>query len=263
MEGAHPLADLAPRDVVAKEIERQMRQYEIDHVFLDARGISNFNERFPTISSSCLEHGIDPTKDLIPVAPASHYASGGIRVDLNGRSTVPGLYACGETACTGAHGANRLASNSLLEGLVFGARIAFDIAISIRRDKSVAPDRRKPILIDASARRRIQEAMSRGAGVVRSKESLTRAQAELHAIRALESTDAHTASWETTNLLLLAEAIVEAALKREESRGSHWREDFPSRDDRWLVRIEEWLVDGELRSTTAPLTVHESGERRW
>ena len=263
MEGAHPLADLAPRDVVAKEIERQMRKYEIDHVFLDARGISNFNERFPTISSSCLEHGIDPTKDLIPVAPASHYASGGIRVDLNGRSTVPGLYACGETACTGAHGANRLASNSLLEGLVFGARIAFDIAISIRRDKSVAPDRRKPILIDASARRRIQEAMSRGAGVVRSKESLTRAQAELHAIRALESTDAHTASWETTNLLLLAEAIVEAALKREESRGSHWREDFPSRDDRWLLRIEEWLVDGELRSTTAPLTVHESGERRW
>ena len=263
MEGTHPLADLAPRDVVAKEIERQMRKYDLDHLFLDARGIKNFIERFPTIYHSCLEHGIDPTKDLIPVAPASHYASGGIRVDLNGRSTVPGLYACGETACTGAHGANRLASNSLLEGLVFGARIAFDIAISIRRDKKVSPDRRRAILIDANARRKIQEAMSRGAGVVRSKESLTKTQQELHEIRRLASTDAHTASWETTNLLLLAEAIVASALEREESRGSHWREDFPSRDDRWLVRIEEWLVDGELRSTKAPLTVHESGERRW
>jgi succinate dehydrogenase/fumarate reductase flavoprotein subunit len=99
--------------------------------------------------------------------------------------------------------------------------------------------------------------------VVRSKESLTKAKEDLISIRSLASTDAHTASWETTNLLLLAEAIVDAALKREESRGSHWREDFPSRDDRWLVRIEEWLVDGELKSTTAPLTVHESGERRW
>lgn len=263
MKDAHPLADLAPRDVVAKEIERQMRLHGRDHLFLDARGIENFTERFPTIYHSCREHGIDPTKDLIPIAPASHYASGGIRVDLNGRSTVPGLYACGETACTGAHGANRLASNSLLEGLVFGARIAFDIALSIKRDKKIAFDRRQPILIDSGARRRIQEAMSRGAGVVRSRESLESVVKELQEVRAMSSTDAHTASWETTNLLLLAEANVTAALLREESRGSHWREDFPKPDDRWLIRIEEWLVNGELKSTTAPLTVHESGDRRW
>ncbi|MGA1706547.1 MAG: L-aspartate oxidase [Candidatus Nanopelagicaceae bacterium] len=263
MQGAHPLADLAPRDVVAKEIERQMRAFDIDHVFLDARGIENFAARFPTIHHSCLEHGIDPTKDLIPVAPASHYASGGIRVDLNGRSTVPGLYACGETACTGAHGANRLASNSLLEGLVFGARIAFDIALSIKREKKIATDRRRPLLIDAKARRRIQEAMSRGAGVVRSESSLKKVAAELREVRSLTSTDAHTASWETTNLLLLAEAIVVAALKREESRGSHWREDFPNSESKWLVRIEEWLVDVHLNSTLSPLTVHESGDRRW
>ncbi|MGA1279863.1 MAG: FAD-binding protein, partial [Candidatus Nanopelagicaceae bacterium] len=227
------------------------------------RSIENFAARFPTIHHSCLEHGIDPTKDLIPVAPASHYASGGIRVDLNGRSTVPGLYACGETACTGAHGANRLASNSLLEGLVFGARIAFDIALSIKREKKIATDRRRPILIDAKARRKIQEAMSRGAGVVRSESSLKKVAAELREVRSFTSTDAHTASWETTNLLLLAEAIVVAALKREESRGSHWREDFPNSESKWLVRIEEWLVDGALNSSLSPLTVHESGDRRW
>lgn len=260
---AHPLKDLAPRDVVAKEIERQMRANGVDHVFLDARGIKGFAERFPTINQSCLEHGIDPTKDLIPVAPASHYASGGIRVNLNGRSTVPGLYACGETACTGAHGANRLASNSLLEGLVFGSRIAFDIALSLKKDKKIAPDRRRPILIDPSARRKIQEVMSREAGVVRSKASLNRAKDELFKLRELQSEDPHTASWETTNLLLLAETIVSAALLREESRGSHWREDFPSSDDAWLVRIEEWLVDGQLHSRHAPLSVSEGVEWRW
>jgi L-aspartate oxidase len=261
MVGAQPLADLAPRDVVAKEIERQMRAFDIDHVFLDARSIVNFQGRFPTIYHSCIEHGIDPSKDLIPVAPASHYASGGIRVDLNGRSTVPGLYACGETACTGAHGANRLASNSLLEGLVFGARIAFDIALSLKREQKIVSDHRSPVLIDAKARRRIQEAMSRGAGVVRSRESLSRAQAELREVRSMTTSEAHTGSWETTNLLLLAEAIVEAALMREESRGSHWREDFPHPDPKWLLRIEEWLVDGVLKRATAPLTVHESGDR--
>lgn len=264
MEQAHPLKDLAPRDVVAKEIERQMRRQGIDHVFLDARSIKNFAERFPTIYQSCMDHGIDPTKDLIPVAPASHYSSGGVRVDLNGRSTVPGLYACGETACSGAHGANRLASNSLLEGLVFGARIAFDIALSLKKGKQIAPDRRMPILVAASARRSIQEVMSREAGVVRSRESLERAKKELESISTQSSDDPHTASWETTNLLLLAKAIVSAALIREESRGSHWREDFPSSDDAWLVRIEEWLADRELHSRLAPLTLHENeASRDW
>jgi L-aspartate oxidase len=255
MENLHPLKDLAPRDIVAKEISRQMANESAKHVWLDAREIENFEERFPTIFQSCRDHGIDPRKDLIPVAPASHYASGGIRVDLNGRSSIAGLYACGETACTGAHGANRLASNSLLEGLVFGSRIAFDIALSLKRDRKIAKDLREPILIEASARRRIQEVMSEGAGVVRSKDSLEKALAELMEIRKMSSADPFIDSWECTNLYFLAEAIVRAALLRSESRGSHWREDFPQPDDRWLVRIEEQLVDRELISSQTPLSL--------
>ena len=124
MQGLHPLAELAPRDVVAISIMRMMNEEKTQHVWLDVRHLAGFKDRFPTIYQSCISHGIDPLQSLIPVAPASHYASGGVRVDLNGRTSVAGLYACGETACSGVHGANRLASNSLLEGLVFSARIA-------------------------------------------------------------------------------------------------------------------------------------------
>ncbi|HEY0773702.1 MAG TPA: L-aspartate oxidase, partial [Nocardioidaceae bacterium] len=130
MEGVHPLADLAPRDVVAKAIMRRMRETGVEHVWLDARhfGAEKWERRFPTILASCRAHGLDPVTDLIPVAPACHYASGGVATDLDGRSSVRGLYACGEVACSGVHGANRLASNSLLEGLVFSRRIAAALA---------------------------------------------------------------------------------------------------------------------------------------
>ena len=130
MVGQHELAELAPRDVVAKGIMRRMRETGAAHVWLDARhlGAETWARRFPTILESCRSHGIDPVTQLIPVAPACHYASGGIRTDLEGRTSVPGLYACGEVACTGVHGANRLASNSLLEGLVFAERIGADLA---------------------------------------------------------------------------------------------------------------------------------------
>ncbi len=126
MTGAHELADLAPRDVVAKAILRRMRETGADHVWLDARhfGAETWRVRFPTINATLLSLGVDPARDLIPVVPACHYASGGVRMDLSGESSLPGLFACGEAACTGVHGANRLASNSLLEGLVFGHRIA-------------------------------------------------------------------------------------------------------------------------------------------
>ena len=126
----HPLADLAPRDVVAKAIHRRMRERGDDHVLLDARHLGEelLLQRFPTIVARCREAGVDPVTEPIPVAPAAHYASGGVRTDLDGRTDVPGLYACGEVACTGVHGANRLASNSLLEGLVFAARIGDDLA---------------------------------------------------------------------------------------------------------------------------------------
>ena len=130
MVGRHELAELAPRDVVAKGIFERMRDTGTEHMYLDGRafGAQMWMTRFPTILAACREHGIDPVTEPIPVAPAAHYASGGVRTDLRGRTRVNGLYACGEVACTGVHGANRLASNSLLEGLVFAERIAADIA---------------------------------------------------------------------------------------------------------------------------------------
>ena len=131
MKDVHPLGELAPRDVVAIAIMNKMVATGQSHVWLDVRHLEGFEKRFPTIYASCIAHGIDTSKDLIPVAPASHYASGGVRVDLSGRTSVKGLYACGETACSGVHGANRLASNSLLAGLVFSARIASDIAATM------------------------------------------------------------------------------------------------------------------------------------
>ena len=136
MQGQHALADLAPRDVVAKAILRRMRETGAEHVWLDARhfGAEKWRVRFPTILATLTSLGIDPVDQLIPVAPAAHYASGGIATDLHGRTSVAGLYACGEAACTGVHGANRLASNSLLEGLVFGRRIAADIADAVAAD---------------------------------------------------------------------------------------------------------------------------------
>ncbi|WP_406137557.1 L-aspartate oxidase [Streptomyces sp. NBC_01089] len=129
MTGQHELAELAPRDIVAKAITRRMQEQGTEHMYLDGRhfGAEMWERRFPTILAACRSHGIDPVTEPVPVAPAAHYASGGVRTDLHGRTTVPGLYACGEVACTGVHGANRLASNSLLEGLVFAERIADDI----------------------------------------------------------------------------------------------------------------------------------------
>ena len=133
MVGRHPLAELAPRDVVAKGVITAMLETGADHVWLDARhlGADFLQRRFPTIVARCREFGFDPATQLVPVAPAQHYASGGVRTDLHGRSSLPGLYACGEVSCTGVHGANRLASNSLLEGLVFGHRIAVDLADAV------------------------------------------------------------------------------------------------------------------------------------
>ncbi len=239
MKDIHPLADLAPRDIVAKEISRQMAKSGAKHVWLDARAIADFAERFPTINASCMEIGVDPRRDLIPVAPASHYASGGIRTDLNGHSSVPGLYAVGETACTGAHGANRLASNSLLEGLVFGARIAEDIAKHLPSSESPIAEDPIEILISPSVRGDLQRAMSRGAAVVRSGSSLTEVLNRLDRLKDATTIYANVEAWETTNLYLLATAIARSALERKESRGSHWREDFPESSESWRKRIHQ------------------------
>jgi len=232
MVGQHELAELAPRDVVAKAIHRVMAAEGSDHVWLDARHVPEVTVRFPTITAYCREAGIDPSADLVPVAPAAHYASGGVRTDLHGRTSIAGLYACGEVACTGVHGANRLASNSLLEGLVFARRIAADIARDL-------PEQVEPVVAggaatwcaDPAVRPALQRAMSRGAGVVRSAASL--AGALVDGGRAAPNT----ASWEVTNLQTVAAALVVAAARRQETRGCHWREDFPEAADGWLGHL--------------------------
>ncbi|GAA0379850.1 hypothetical protein GCM10009530_33140 [Microbispora corallina] len=242
MRGVHELADLAPRDVVAKAIMRRMDETGADHVYLDARhfGEEKWRTRFPTILAVCREHGIDPVTEPIPVAPAAHYASGGVRTDLYGRTTVPGLYACGEVACTGVHGANRLASNSLLEGLVFGERIAADLAAADLAPGEPAGDGRPEGLVDPRTRQRVQNHMSRGAGVLRSDASLAQVARALRDARWTPvAVEPCTGSWEATNLLTVATALVAAAAEREETRGSHWREDHPERDDdHWRLHID-------------------------
>ncbi|MEW2073631.1 L-aspartate oxidase [Streptomyces sp. NPDC012403] len=247
MQGQHELAELAPRDIVAKGIMRRMREQDTEHMYLDARhfGAEMWEHRFPTILAACRAHGIDPVTEPVPVAPAAHYASGGVRTDSHGRTTVPGLYACGEVACTGVHGANRLASNSLLEGLVYAERIAADIARAGTLHPRVPqplPTTERPAypLLPPEARFTIQRIMTRGAGVLRSEASLSEAADRLHHLHA-EARDAldengKTAepgvdTWEATNLLCVARVLVAAALRREETRGCHWREDRPERDD--------------------------------
>ncbi|MFJ3786439.1 L-aspartate oxidase [Streptomyces sp. NPDC090093] len=245
MLGQHELAELAPRDVVAKAITRRMQEHGTEHMYLDARhfGAEMWERRFPTILAACRAHGIDPVTEPIPVAPAAHYASGGVRTDLRGRTTVPGLYACGEVACTGVHGANRLASNSLLEGLVFAERIVEDVVAAAPCAAGAPVPHPAPVTLPlpgTDARTRIQRIMTNGAGVLRSEASLREAADALDALHeeavAGGTDDSKAAepgvdSWETTNLLCVARVLVAAARRREETRGCHWREDRPERDD--------------------------------
>jgi len=248
MIGKHPQADLAPRDVVAIEIFNQMQISGQPHVWLDATKITDFANRFPTIYASCIKNGIDPTKERIPVAPASHYASGGVLVDLNGKSSVDGLYICGESACTGAHGANRLASNSLLEGLVFGARIAAALSSNLPAQEQPVEDG-KSFLLDPKILLPLQIAMSEGAGVLRSEASLTKTLQTLAELSKLTSKDPRIEAWEATNLHLLATVIVKSALLRTESRGSHWRSDYPQTQSNWVSRIIQQIdSDGNWQS---------------
>lgn len=250
MAGQHELADLAPRDVVAKAIMRRMRETGSGHMWLDGRrlGTAVWERRFPHILATCRSHGIDPVTALLPVAPACHYASGGVAVDLNGRSSVPGLFACGEVACSGVHGANRLASNSLLEGLVFSRRIATHLQSELPPRQAPAADHRLVRLLPGSVRGHVQHAMTEHAGVLRSRDGLTAGAAELDRLARRTTKVADVAAWQSTNLHTVGTALLGAALAREETRGSHWREDFPDLDDAaWSRHLDVTLVAGETQ----------------
>lgn len=257
MIDVHPMAELAPRDVVARAIKKRMMETGAPHVWLDARmfGARMWEERFPTILASCRAHGIDPVTELIPVSPASHYASGGVFTDLDGRASIPGLFACGEVACTGVHGANRLASNSLLEGLVFAARIGRALAGETRPARPTVPLASGAPLISGAQRRRLQQEMTDHVSVIRSLESLARADRVLMDLANGADGVPCTDDWETTNLHTVATVLTAHALFREETRGSHWREDFPERDDeRWRVRlVSRMSEDGDINARLVPV----------
>ena len=238
MRDVHPLVDLAPRDVVSRAIVARMRLTGADHVYLDARHLGRpfLEQRFPSIVARCRELGFDPATDLLPVAPAQHYASGGVRTDLHGRASLQGLYACGEVSCTGVHGANRLASNSLLEGLVFAHRLADDVSARLAAGElpQAQPVAVKdvPALVAADLRTAIQSAMTIGTGAVRSADSLAGAATALASLGGTgPAEEPGPLSWETTNLLHVGQVLTFAATLREETRGGHVRSDFVQCDD--------------------------------
>jgi len=236
MEGRHRLAELAPRDIVAREIFRQ--QQEGRRVFLDARALGRrFATRFPGIYAICRARGIDPRSEPIPVIPAAHYMMGGIVTDLRGRSTLRNLWAVGEVARTGVHGANRLASNSLLEGLVFAERVARDlVGTPVSRRMPPAEEWEVPPLADRGAAQvaadRVREVMWSDAGIVRTAAGLRRCLDELAEIEARLPAGAT----EEVNLVQTGRLIARAALLRRESRGGHYRSDYPRARRRWRGR---------------------------
>ena len=234
LTGVHPLADLAPRDVVAAAITRRMAEAATDCVYLDARALDGFPARFPTVYAACRAVGIDPVREPIPVTPAAHYACGGVVTDLDGRTGVPGLYAAGEVARTGLHGANRLASNSLLEGLVLGERVARAVAVELRGEATWSAD--GPVepapAVPIAPRAVVQRAMTAAAGIGRDAAGLAGASDVVDAATVL-GVPVDRAGVEDAALTLLAQAVPAAASTRTESRGCHVRTDFPARDDLW------------------------------
>jgi L-aspartate oxidase len=240
--------DLAPRDEVARAVLAEMRADGTDHVYLDLSPIGDqraIEKRFPGITAELRERGIwQEGSFTIPVTPAAHYMMGGIRTDVNGQSSIPGLYACGEAASCGVHGANRLASNSLLDGLVFGARSARAMASApdltdSEADSAAALPPRPLALADPNLREWLQDLMWEHVGILRDGEGLESAAAQLRTAcqRLRRSISGTYREVETAAMVQAARLITEAALTRTESRGAHWRTDFPTPRPEWRRHI--------------------------
>lgn len=241
MTNYHPRADLAPRDVVTRAIVDQ--QQKGHHVYLDASVLGDhFEHRFPNIYSKIQSLGLDPSKDLIPITPAAHFFMGGIQTDSFGRTNIKGLYACGECANTGVHGANRLASNSLLEGLVFGKRVAQDLSsqgadsstlsvdlLEFNSWISEIPEETKSIDLKGARVQALQKLMWSTVGIIREEAGMTEA---LKQLKQLEN-EVSSEEVELKNMILVAKLITSSALQRLESRGSHYRLDYPEVDPAW------------------------------
>ncbi len=248
----HRAGELAPRDIVARAIWTEMHRRRLPWVWLDASHLNPdyLRHRFPTVYATCLRHGLDLTKDAIPVSPAAHFFMGGIATDGDGASTISGLYAAGETACSGVHGANRLASNSLLEGLVFGWRAARAAIRQCGRIRAESPATRRQVINEhleknrgpeapppghrAARQEALQALMWRQVGVVRDGRSLAAAVATMTAYRPdEEAAYRDRAGFEYRNLLILARLVTQAALDRRGSVGAHFRSDYPTKGRRW------------------------------
>ncbi|MGB2856333.1 MAG: FAD-binding protein, partial [Dehalococcoidia bacterium] len=238
--------DLAPRDVVARSIVSEMKRTGTDRVYLDVTHMQAriVSARFPQIYRFCLDHDLDITSSMIPVAPAAHYIMGGVRANYWGETNISGLFASGEVACTGVHGANRLASNSLLEVLVFGKRIverlkrAANAAISAGEEAFSLKERdwnsSSPSVLSLTA---LQALLWENAGIMRSREGLQKAVNTLAAWEKELVIPTDRPSYELANMVLVGRFMTEAALMREESRGAHFRSDFPEPSDAWLRHI--------------------------
>ncbi len=266
--GERFIDEMAPRDVVARAMAARMLEQGVDHQWLDATGLEGFAERFPTIAEALEAAGLDPATDWLPIAPAAHYTIGGVVTDLDGASELPGLWAAGEVACTGVHGANRLASNSLLEGMVFAARVVEAIergkdgpdATGIMKAilRPTGDDGRDPLRVTtvrppvdpslpgrddgAKLRSGLQRGMTVEAGVVRDADSLRRARAVIARATPADA-PVTTDDWELQNLLTVGRAVVAAATARLETRGAHTRTDHPAVSPQFQRRI--LVVDNE------------------
>lgn len=259
MPDYHPMAELAPRDVVSRSIVREMQSTEYTHVYLDVRHIpkKRLKARFPKIWSICVSFHMDISKETIPVRPSAHYMIGGVKVDEKGRTDIECLYACGETASTGLHGANRLGSNSLLECLIYGDKVGNEIADSLRRNRGKAST--YPLLkvkVEAKKQRglnlgdiryALKSLMWRDVGLERKEQHLKEAVEEIgHWSEYVMDKEFHSPyGWELQNMLLLSRLITDSARRRKETRGVHYRSDFPDRNDK------DWKRHTDVRYGTA------------